>query len=285
MTSATELTLKLTVLVDNAVGRPLPLLGEHGFACLLDCAAGRILFDTGRGTALLHNLDVLGIPAASIDAVVLSHGHDDHGGGLLPLLQRIGPRPVYAHPGVFTPRAFVAGSEERSIGLAHDREELESAGARFRLHAEFAELAHGLWFSGYIPRRSKAERSDPQLVVPRADGEGGWHPDPLADDAALAVATSQGVVLLLGCAHAGVINTVEHMLDQLDGEPLHALIGGTHLGPASEEQFESTVAYLAGWPGLRIGVGHCTGPVRSARLHARFPDRTFFATAGTVFEA
>jgi 7,8-dihydropterin-6-yl-methyl-4-(beta-D-ribofuranosyl)aminobenzene 5'-phosphate synthase len=273
--------VRLTVVIENTVGRPLPLLGEHGFACLVDCAAGRLLFDTGRGAALLHNLAVLGIDAASIDAVILSHGHDDHSGGLLPLLQQIGPRPVYAHPDIFGERYFVKGNELRSIGMANSRQELEAAGAHFRLFEEFTELADGLWFSGVVPRCNRDEHGDPSLVVPSASG---WKADPFADDAAVAVLTGHGLVVLLGCAHAGLTNTVEHFKAQLQETRVCAVIGGTHLGPVAEEQYTATTAYLAAQPAMRIGIGHCTGQARAARLYARFPDRVSFAAAGTIFD-
>lgn len=276
-------SVKLTIVCENTVGRPLPLIGEHGFACLIDSPAGRLLFDTGRGLTLLHNLEILGIDPESIDAVVLSHGHDDHTGGLLPLLQRTGSRPVFAHPGIFAERFFVKGEERRSIGLANGRAELEAAGARFRYLDECCEIAGGLWFSGPIPRTSPLEPGDPCLV--QEDPESGrMLADPFEDDAALAVETAQGLVILLGCAHAGLINSVEHFRRQLGSRPLHAIIGGTHLGPAGEPQFSATLKYLETLGTARIGVSHCTGQTRGALLHGRFPERVFFASAGSVLE-
>ncbi|NJC88702.1 MAG: MBL fold metallo-hydrolase [Desulfuromonas sp.] len=275
--------VKLTIICENTVGRPLPLIGEHGFACLIDSPAGRLLFDTGRGLSLLHNLETLGIDPQSIDAVVLSHGHDDHTGGLLPLLHRTGARPVFAHPGIFAERFFVKGEERRSIGLAVGRTELEAAGARFRYLDECSEIAGGLWFSGCIQRTSPEESGDPCLVQ-EAPERGKMMADPFEDDAALAVETSRGLVLLLGCAHAGLINTVEHFRRQLGRRPLHAIIGGTHLGSAGEAQFIATVKYLEALGTTRIGVSHCTGQTRGSLLHGRFPERVFFAAAGSVLE-
>lgn len=275
--------VKLTIVCENTVGRPLPLLGEHGFACLVDSGAGRLLFDTGRGLTLLHNLATLGIDPKSIDAVVLSHGHDDHTGGLLPLLQRTGSRPVFAHPGIFAERFFVRDGERRSIGLSAGRAGLEAAGARFRYLDECSEIAGGLWFSGFVPRTSKVESGDPCLVQ-ESPKSGEMIADPFEDDAALAIETPKGLVILLGCAHAGLINTVEHFRRQLGGRSLHAIIGGTHLGPAGEPQFKATLQYLDALGATRLGVSHCTGQTRGALLHDRFPDRVFFASAGSVLE-
>lgn len=274
--------LRLTIVCENTVGSPLPLLGEHGFACLIDSPAGRILFDTGRGAGLLHNLAALGIDPASIAAVVLSHGHYDHTGGLLPLLRRIGPRPVIAHPGIFAERYFIREGERRNLSLGVTRQELETAGARFRFCETCCEVGPHLWFSGRIPRTAAVETGDPGLVVARADG-GSYQPDPFADDAALAMLTPHGLVIVLGCAHAGLINTVEHFRQQLATPAVYAIVGGTHLGPASEAQFAATADYLAGLGGTLIGVAHCTGQPRAARLYSRFPQRVFFAAAGCEF--
>jgi len=276
-------SVRLTIICENTVGRPLPLLGEHGFACLVDSSAGRLLFDTGRGRALLHNLATLGIDPNSIDAVVLSHGHDDHTGGLLPLLQQTGSRPVFAHPAVFAERFYVRGEERRRIGLATSLAELERAGARFRYLDECSEIAAGLWFSGRIPRTNPVEQGDPSLVQPGPES-GSMVPDPFDDDAALAIETSRGLVILLGCAHAGLINTVEHFRRQFGQPPLHAIIGGTHLGPVGEAQFIATMNFLATLGATRIGIGHCTGQTRSARLYGQFPERVFFASVGSVLE-
>lgn len=274
-----NLPLRVTVVCENTVGSPLPLVGEHGFACLVEGPFGRILFDTGRGMGLLPNLATLGVDPAGIDAVVLSHGHNDHSGGLLPLLQRIGPRPVFAHPDIFSERFSCQGGKIRNLSLGATYAELVAAGAGFQLTDECRELLPGLWFSGYIRRETAAETGDPCLVVARPE-VADLLPDPLADDAALAVETPQGLVIILGCAHAGLINTVEHFLKRLGSPPVYAIIGGTHLGPASEAQFQATVAYLAGLVGTRIGVAHCTGQTRAARLFMQFPERVFFAAAG-----
>lgn len=275
-------SLRLTIVCENTVGKPLPLIGEHGFACLLDCQAGRILFDTGRGGALLNNLAVLGIDPASIEAIVLSHGHDDHAGGLLPLLREIGPRPVYAHPGIFAERFHQSGEERRAIGMLATPADLEKAGAHLRLIEEFTELGYGLWFSGTIPRRSPLETGDPALICINEQGES--HRDPLLDDAALAVETPKGLVIVLGCAHAGLINTVDYLRSRLNNRPVHVIIGGTHLGPASAEQFEATAHYLHQLGKTRLCACHCTGLQQTAALQARLPKRVFFASVGSVLE-
>jgi 7,8-dihydropterin-6-yl-methyl-4-(beta-D-ribofuranosyl)aminobenzene 5'-phosphate synthase len=275
------MSLQLDIICENTVGRPIPAGGEHGFACLLNLPFGTWLFDTGSGGTLLKNLEVLGHEARRIEAVVLSHGHYDHCGGLLPLLQNIGPRPVHAHPQIFKKRYWLGRHEQRDISLPYSLEDLAAAGAEFHWHDTMAELAPGLHFSGAIPRLIPQESGDPHLVE-SPDGHDQWRPDTLADDAALAIETPRGLVILLGCAHAGLVNTVEWFRARLGQARVHAIIGGTHLGPAGDEQFAATVDYLARLEFDRLGLSHCTGQIRAAQLHARFPNKVFFANVGTT---
>jgi len=275
------MTLRLDIICENTVGRPIAAHGEHGFSCLVQTASDRLLFDTGSGETLLNNLETLGHDACQIDKLVLSHGHYDHGGGLLPLLSKIGPRPVYAHPHIFRERFWRGQHEQRNISMPFTRAKLESAGASFQFLDHLTELCPGLFFSGRIPRSVTWEQGDSHLVQRSSDGEG-WQSDAFADDAALAMQTSKGLVVLLGCAHAGMVNTLEHFRKQLGNPRIHLILGGTHLGPASDKQFSETVEYLLNLDFDRLGVAHCTGQLRGAQLHAKFPNKVFFANVGTT---
>lgn len=275
--------MRLNVVCENTVGRPIPATGEHGFACLVEYGDRTWLFDTGQGKTLLSNLDVLGLEPAKIEAIILSHGHYDHVGGLPGLLTRIGPRPVHAHPDIFQERYWQGQHERRSIGMPCSRQDLEDAGARFCLHGKLTRLAPGLFFSGEIPRRTAVEIGDPHLVV-RKTPDDPYTADVFRDDAALAIETDRGLVILLGCAHAGLINTVRFFLDQLNAPPVYAIVGGTHLGPANDAQFAETLDFLDQLNVARLGLAHCTGQTRAAQLHARFPSKVFFASVGSKLE-
>ncbi len=109
-----------------------------------------------------------------------------------------------------------------------------------------------------------------------------YTPDLFEDDAALAIRSAKGLLVVLGCAHAGLINTVDYFRKELGEEKVHAIVGGTHLGPASDEQFEATVDYLAELNPDRLGLSHCTGLRRSSQLYSRFPNKVFFANVGTT---
>lgn len=277
------MNMQLSIICENTVGRPIPVCGEHGFACLLKAQSGTWLFDTGSGETLLPNMTALKHDVHQIDGVILSHGHYDHCGGLLPLLKAVGPRPVYAHSRIFEERFWKGQHEQRDISLPYKRHDLEAAGASFVFMDQFTELAKGIYLSGRIPRVAPLETGDPHLVR-HAEDRKGWVADDFPDDVALAIDSPKGLVVLLGCAHAGLINTVEHFCNKLGKPHIHAIIGGTHLGPASDEQFSETLDYLSRLDLDRLGVSHCTGQLRSAQLYSRFPDKVFFANVGTTID-
>jgi len=276
------MTVRLTVLCENSVGRPNGTIGEHGFSCLVETASGILLFDAGTGAGILHNARVLGRNLDSVQTVVLSHGHYDHTGGLVDVLSRTGPVDVIAHPGIFAERYWVGEHEKRAIGIPFARSRLESLGARFHLRRQYGEVVPGVHFTGEIPRVTPFETGDPHLMA--AGSDGGLVPDSFPDDASLVLETGRGLVLLVGCAHAGLVNILQMVREQTGCTHLYAVLGGTHLAPASDEQFAGTVRALRAFGVERVGVSHCTGLPRAAQLHAEFGGRFFFASVGSTLE-
>jgi len=249
---------RITCLVDNTAGLGSRLWGEHGSAFLIESGDRGILFDTGQsGEVFAHNLSVLGLNLVGLRAIVLSHGHYDHVGGLDTVLSLTGEVDVVAHPAVFNNRfARSAKGEPKPIGFTHPRSQLEPR-ARWRLEAEPLEVAPGVWATGEIPRTVDAGHVDDRLVIRQAQG---WVPDPLVDDQALVLTSKQGLTLLLGCCHAGLLNTLSHV-ERLFERPVRTVIGGTHLGRADEESLVHVMTALERHHDVEsYRVGHCTGP-------------------------
>lgn len=269
---------RITVLCDNSVGPLAGTIGEHGFAALIETSGGdSVLFDTGQGFTLLHNARRMAKDLGLASKVVISHGHYDHGGGLLPLLKEFGSRQVYADAAIFTQRHRVRDNGEcHSIGLPCSRSEYEAAGARFDLSADFREIAPGILLTGRVPRVTAFETGDPGIFCDCS----GQDLDTTPDDQSLVLETAQGLVVLLGCCHAGLINTLEHIAYQTGRRDIYAVIGGTHLGFCSREQFEQTIAAIRAMGIRKLAVSHCTGFAAAARLAREMPQEFQNAMVG-----
>jgi len=273
---------RITVLCENSVGPISGTLGEHGFSALIEPAQGApLLFDTGQGLTLLHNARRMNRDLSKVHGVVLSHGHYDHCGGLLPLMAECGPKLVHAHPGIFAPRFRLKDTGEcYPIGMPHSRDQLEAAGAAFSLSKELREIAPGVLLSGEVPRVTLFETGDQGLYCDCT----GQDLDTTPDDQSLVLETDRGLVVLLGCCHAGLVNTLEHIAYLTGRRDIYAVIGGTHLGFCGQDQLEKTISALKGWGVQKIAASHCTGFGASARLSRELPKEFQVAHVGYSLE-
>jgi 7,8-dihydropterin-6-yl-methyl-4-(beta-D-ribofuranosyl)aminobenzene 5'-phosphate synthase len=274
--------LRVTTLSENTTTK-VGLLAEHGLSMLLEVDdRPPVLLDTGQTGTAVHNARALGVDLSRVRHLVLSHGHQDHTGGLRDVLAQTGEVNVYAHADAWRPRYAVRkGEKPRYSGLPFVREQLEAMGATFHLSDEPQVILDGVMTTGFVPRTTDFERLDADLKV---RGEGGLEQDQIPDDQAVIVKTPEGLVVLLGCAHSGIVNTLAHAREVANEGRIHAVLGGTHLGFASKEQLERTVEALRGLDIQRLGVSHCTGLPAAARLAAEFGERFFFNNCGTVTE-
>lgn len=273
---------RITILCENSVGSLSGTLGEHGFAALIEPAVGApLLFDTGQGLTLLHNARRMNKDLASVRQVIISHGHYDHAGGLLPLLTECGDKQVHGHPSIFRSRYRVKDTGEcYSIGIPASREELESAGASFDLSKEFRTIAPGIHLTGEVPRVTGFETGDQGLYCDCT----GQELDTTPDDLSLVLETEKGLVLVLGCCHAGLVNTVEHVAYMTGRRDIYAVIGGTHLGFCGQDQIAKTVAALKAIGIKKLAASHCTGFAASARLSRELPKEFQVAVVGYTLE-
>jgi len=269
--------IKITTLSENTAGPGA--LGEWGLSMLVEADGMKILFDTGGGIAAVHNAELMRVDLAAVDRMVLSHGHYDHTGGLLEVLRRAGGKEIIAHPDVWARKyGSLDNTPKRYIGIPFVREALEVLGTTFNLSREPVKLSDKVMTTGEIPMLTDYEVVEKYLCVMEGDE---MKQDPLDDDLALIIDTEFGLVVILGCAHHGIINTLTQAKKVTGKELIYAAIGGTHLVHASKERLEKTAAALQEMGVQYLGVSHCTGFNASAYLAREFGDRFFQNNAGT----
>jgi len=265
---------------------------EHGFAALVRVhegdAAHTVLFDTGAGpTTAVLNAHRLLLDLGDVAAIAISHGHLDHAGGLLGVLRAIGRAdvPVLVHEHVFHTRGQRQsdGTVQRDPAFPSAEALVEAGGQPGMVQAPLTLADDLVLLTGEIPRRTDFEPGRPNQMV-LVDGE--WQPDPvMRDDQALIVHVRDvGLVVVTGCAHAGVVNTAWYAQELVPNAPLHALIGGFHLvGPDAEARIERTVAELTDVGPARIVPSHCTGSPGIRALAAAMPGAFVAAGVGNMY--
>ena len=274
--------LRVTILAENSVVVPFDVIGEHGFSAFVEMEDFNFLFDTGQGKALVNNSIALKKDLNSIDFLYLSHGHYDHTGGMVDLLKIKSPLDVYAHPDMFSERYWFKGGVQKYIGIQYQKAYLESLGLNFKFHKDFQEIAKNVYSSGEVERNTPFEKIDAEMKVKNENGE--LVQDQIWDDYSMAIRTSKGLVVILGCAHAGIVNILNHFIKQTGEKEIYAVLGGTHLGFANDEQIDETIKVLDKYNIQKLGVSHCTGLSVSAKLFGKLKERFFFASVGASLE-
>jgi 7,8-dihydropterin-6-yl-methyl-4-(beta-D-ribofuranosyl)aminobenzene 5'-phosphate synthase len=250
-----RVTILSTMLADNRG------IGEWGFSALVEADGHRLLFDTGaRPETVLRNADELGIDLSDVTQVVLSHHHGDHTGGLLVLRHAlVGKNPAalgraYVAPGIFLSRPRADGAEaNETIAL---KAPYEASGGTFVEISQPTEIFPGGWLTGPVPRTHPERNWSGNARVKTA---GGLVEDNLPEDMSLVLDTARGLVLVSGCGHAGIINTLEYARAKIRTAPVLAALGGFHLFPASDETLDWTAEKLRGMGVESLLGAHCTG--------------------------
>jgi 7,8-dihydropterin-6-yl-methyl-4-(beta-D-ribofuranosyl)aminobenzene 5'-phosphate synthase len=267
----------ITCVVDNSAKPDTHLKTEHGLAFWIEAKDGIVLFDTGQtADVLANNLAELHLDVQDVSAVALSHAHFDHTGGLEALLPGNPNLTIYANTDIFVPKFSFKKGKYKPNGFEFSREDYEQR-AEWRLSSDTQEIFPGLWTTGEIIGRDEPEgRSNSHYVLENES----YIRDPYRDDMSLVLKTDEGLVVICGCCHAGLLNTLAHVTAQFDNRII-AVLGGTHLMAAEGELLEHVMKVLASnYPDVKYYLNHCTGDSALKALKARFGKRVSHFNAG-----
>jgi len=280
--------VKITVLVENKPASVDDLnqgatnvSGEHGLAILLEYNSKRVLFDTGASPLIKQNADAmnLGSLLKRLDAIILSHGHYDHTGGVLEILRYAkSDIAIRVGPGFFTSKVRQKRNNFKKIGTPFQRSEIEKLGAQIIEEPGPRQIMPGLFLVNPIKMQEKWERTEQALCIETSEGD--IVPDPFDEEQVLCVRTSRGLVVVVGCAHRGLVNSINAAKEAANESRICAVFGGAHLRGASIERIQRTAEYVADLNPEIVALGHCTGDEAEAYFSEILGERFIPLRAG-----
>jgi len=278
---------QITVLIEDSNSSAKPKLkAKHGIAFFIkakiDDNEVTIMMDTGPSPdVLLHNVDAMGVNLEDVDVIALSHGHYDHTGGLIEALKRMKKHvPVIGHPTVFEPKLSLM-PHLRLIGAPFRVSDVESVGGVPLLAADPVKIADGIATTGEVPRRTAFERVTGFWAVHNRR----FVEDMMLDDQSLVIdVENKGLVVVAGCAHSGIINTIKHAQKITENSRVYAVLGGFHLWNAENKNIQATVDELEKLDPEFVGPCHCTGKKAIKKIAEAFGDRCHPLHTGDIIE-
>ena len=269
-----EEDINITILVENTAHND-SLKAEHGLSFWIKYGDKKVLFDTGQSESISYNAKVLDIDIAKTNVIILSHGHYDHTGGLHAVLGITSKAKIYLHPAATGSKFSRKNSKAKYIGMP-DSAKKAIQDSTIIWTATPAKIFPGMLVTGQVPRMNDYEN----VGGPFFADENCRKPDELLDDQTLFINSSKGLVVVSGCAHAGVVNTLEY-ISKLTGEKrMYAVIGGMHLLNASPIRIANTIETFKKYRVQRIVPLHCTGRKAVEALEAAFGDNCLCLGAG-----
>ncbi len=272
--------VKITVLVDNCVFMP-DLKAEHGLSFVIEKDGKKILFDCGQSDLLMENAKILRMGLCDVDAIVLSHGHFDHTGGLFELLKVVHKNiKIYAHPSIFEKKYKIDEEGRKSyIGIPYKKEIYEECGADFILSSESQKIEEGIFTTGQIPRLTDFEFVEDYFFKKENDV---YVNDMILDDNSLIIDDPDGLIVITGCAHSGIVNILEKACTLMGKKKISLFMGGMHMQHKDQSMKKKSVQSIKRFDIAQIVTAHCSGPAFFYELQADISCHCSLSEVGKI---
>lgn len=274
--------LTIKVLMDNRANRN-DMAVEHGLSVWMEYKGRKLLFDLGQSEKVFENAQKLDIDPFSADAVVISHGHFDHAGGLDRLLDNGYEGELYLHPSAGKIRYSQTDCGVKGVGISRDCFELVKYYDKKKQVVWTTMpvvVSRDITVTGQIPQVTDFEKTMGKFFFDMNCLDD----DKIKDELAMVIETEKGLVVFFGCAHRGVVNTLSYIEHLFSDKRIYGIFGGLHLENASSERLEKTIQAIKDRNVQLIGVNHCTGQLATEMLKDKTPDRVIDFSCGTEIE-
>lgn len=274
--------IKITTLIENSVKEKSLLHSEHGLSFYIQADDINILFDTGQSGSFVENADKLNVDLKKIDYVVLSHGHYDHTGGFKRLVkEKENSFQLITGEKFFNNKYKYDGIKYTCIGNSFDEKYLEENKISIKyINEDTFNISDNISVASNFERKTDFEKIKDRFII-KVDNN--YKKDDFSDEIVLAVKLQQGLLVVLGCSHVGIVNILETLIERTD-MPIYGIIGGTHLVEADDFRVDETIKYLREKDIKLIGVSHCTGEKAVEKLKDNFKDRFLEVNTGEIIE-